>query len=219
MTRTPSIVVLASLLLLPIRPLLAQSSTESPYSRKNTFGFFGEYSNDSSHILIGQAENRKLAAFGFAYERRLHSFQSVEMHYIGELQPVFFESDPLVHQISYLSTLPGSSSYAFDFTQSAACKAETTRVTYPPSPGYPGGTVTYVDTCRRQWTFGQALSPLGLKSCSYPGGPFSRYSPFWPAIYSQPSRFPSLQPGTSTTASSSALGLSSFDPGSLPAGF
>ncbi len=43
----------------------AQTAPENPYySRVNTFGFLAAYSNDSSHMLLGVSENRKLLNFG-----------------------------------------------------------------------------------------------------------------------------------------------------------
>ncbi len=50
----------------------ATSPAASPYyARTNTFSVFGAYSGDSSHILLGDAENRMLLDFGVAYGRRL----------------------------------------------------------------------------------------------------------------------------------------------------
>ena len=39
---------------------LAQVKPETEYGRRNTFSVFADYSNDSSHIIIGQEENRKI---------------------------------------------------------------------------------------------------------------------------------------------------------------
>lgn len=46
----------------------AQKQSENPYyARVNTLGFFSAYSNDSSHILLGDVENRKLLFVGASY--------------------------------------------------------------------------------------------------------------------------------------------------------
>ncbi len=63
-----------------------------PYARRHTFIVFGEYSNDSSHIIRGAAPNRKLGAAGFAYERRLlrnrvFSLQHYSNHYTAPENP------------------------------------------------------------------------------------------------------------------------------------
>ncbi len=74
---------------------LAQSKVESPYyARVNTFGVFGAYSGDSSHISMGDAENRKLLDFGVSYSRKLFLNRNVNWQYSGELLPVALESDP-----------------------------------------------------------------------------------------------------------------------------
>jgi opacity protein-like surface antigen len=61
----------------------AQTKPEAPFfSRVNTFSVFGAYSNDSSHILIGQAERwamgEAISPFGlklnFAPRRKLQPF-------------------------------------------------------------------------------------------------------------------------------------------------
>jgi hypothetical protein len=48
-----------------------QSPVDQDFSRLNTFSGFFEYSNDSSHIILGTVPNRKIGAIGFQYQRRL----------------------------------------------------------------------------------------------------------------------------------------------------
>jgi hypothetical protein len=61
--------LLVVLCLSPFSP--AQSEPSRSYSRSNTFSIFTEYSNDSSHIILGASEDRKLAALGVSYSRRV----------------------------------------------------------------------------------------------------------------------------------------------------
>ena len=77
---------------------LAQAAPAvSPYyARTNTFSVFGAYSGDSSHIFMGDAENRKLLDFGVAYGRKFFLNLIVNWQYNGELLPVALESDPVV---------------------------------------------------------------------------------------------------------------------------
>src|ERR1700677_692115 len=73
----------------------AQSLPDTPYyARRNSFGFFGAYSPDSSHMLMGYAENRKLVDVGVSYNRRLLMGRAVNWQYSLELLPVALESDP-----------------------------------------------------------------------------------------------------------------------------
>ena len=68
-------------LLLCVPAALAQTKPHSLYySRLNTFGFFGEYSNTSSHILLGISRNRKLLDFGGFYTRRVLLDRFVDGH-------------------------------------------------------------------------------------------------------------------------------------------
>ncbi len=144
---------------------LAQAPDPNPYSRRNTFTTFAEYSNDSSHIILGATPNRKLAAAGLQYERRLIANPHLTWSYVGEFRPFLLSSDPFA---TYKITNSNSSSATPQppfFSSSAAfrCQAGTasesstnpaTGVTY---------TTTVVTTCSRQHTFAQGLSPVGFR--------------------------------------------------------
>ena len=137
------------------------------FSRKNTWTVFAEYSNTSSHILMGVSRQRKVADFGGAYARRLLHFRDSDFSYLAEVRPVLFESDP-VEITSYTITSPGSNGpVSFSGSSAAAmvglCVPSSGSITVPPSNVFPGDTETYNNTCGRQWTFGQAFSPLGFK--------------------------------------------------------
>src|ERR1700683_718255 len=81
---------------------LAQSWEATPFfARKNPLSVFGAYSNDSSHILLGYAENRKLLDFGAGYSRRLFVNRVVAWQYNGEILPVALESDLLGEQVDH----------------------------------------------------------------------------------------------------------------------
>lgn len=132
------------------------------YSRLNTFGFFGEYSNDSSHMVLGYAEDRKLLNFGGMYSRRLYLNRIVDWQYMAELRPVILESDPVYH-VKVVVTSPPSDAGTFssDETFAQAC--------HPFSENFKNvvGGVTFSETetvtCGRRWTFGEGFSPIGFK--------------------------------------------------------
>jgi opacity protein-like surface antigen len=139
----------------------AQTPDANPYfARKNTFSAFSAYSNDSSHILLGYTENRKLLDFGVAYSRRLLLGRVVNWQYNAELIPVALESDPVIDQTQ---TFTAPSIFA-GLTQTVPI--------VPVSACQPGkGTVnegnviaySFVNTCSRRWTFGEAMSPIGMQ--------------------------------------------------------
>jgi len=132
------------------------------FGSKQTFSLFAEYSNDSSHILLGSAEQRKLANFGGAYSLRLLTSRFVDFRYLAELRPVAIESDPVIHEtLVQTSPPPAITVGTFKAVPVGACVAGSGSYSYV----FQGVTytTTYTDTCSRQWTWGQGFSPAGIK--------------------------------------------------------
>ena len=68
------------------RWLHAQNAGEhATYARKNSFGISASYSPDSSHIILGIAEERKFWGFGVSYGRLLWSPRGVNWRYEAEV--------------------------------------------------------------------------------------------------------------------------------------
>jgi opacity protein-like surface antigen len=140
----------------------AQTTPEKPfYARVNTFGVFAAYSGDSSHFVLGYAQNRKLLNIGVVYSRRLHVGSIVNWQYNAELMPVALESDPVTHFVDNQQT-PTTEVFVSDFRQSAACVANSASYSNTLANGvtYSG---TLSTTCKRTWTVGEAFSPVGLQ--------------------------------------------------------
>jgi opacity protein-like surface antigen len=141
---------------------LAQKVQEIPsFTRLNTFGAFGAYSNDSSHMLLGIAENRKLLSLGISYNRRLWFNRLLNWQYSAELLPVALESDPLqVTTTTFTYTNPPLTFTTTNSTPTTAACHDSSA-----SGSIPGGgpTFSYVATCQRRWTIGEALSPVGFQ--------------------------------------------------------
>jgi hypothetical protein len=137
------------------------------YSRRNTFGLFGEYSNDSSHMFLGFSEQRKLLNFGGMYSRRLYLSRIVDWQYMAELRPVILESDPVYH-VKVVVTSPPSEAGTFtsDETFAQACHPFSKTFTEV----YQGVTYSQTETvtCGRRWTFGEGFSPVGFKWNFFP---------------------------------------------------
>ncbi|HEX8712193.1 MAG TPA: acyloxyacyl hydrolase [Terracidiphilus sp.] len=143
--------------------LHAQTGRESRYySRTNSFGFFIAYSNDSSHMLLGDAEQRKLLEFGASYSRRLLIGREVNWQYSAEFLPIAVESDPLT-RVVISQTSPSKETIVMD--------GKSPFVTcHPPAYAFSvvDGDTTYAGTetlsCRgRRWTMGEAMSPIGMQ--------------------------------------------------------
>ncbi len=134
----------------------------APYARKNSFGALIAYSNDSSHVLLGDAERRKLLNIGVSYSRRLLLTHFLDWQYDGELLPVALESDPLTRRVNVQSS-PTNSTIVDDLeSPMLTC----TPIVNPYTYEWNGVTYAGVDTftCHgRQWTIGEAISPVGFQ--------------------------------------------------------
>jgi opacity protein-like surface antigen len=157
-------VALATVFILILTAGIARAQTvpaSEYYGRVNTFGFLAAYSNDSSHILLGETQNRKLLNLGGMYSRRLLRNRIVNWQYTAEILPVALESDPVSH-------------YTMTFTSPVA-EGPFTETIIPVSPCRDGsGTGSYViggvtynytfsNTCTRRWTMGEGISPVGFQ--------------------------------------------------------
>ncbi|MFC5865494.1 acyloxyacyl hydrolase [Acidicapsa dinghuensis] len=135
------------------------------FSRKNTFGFSVAYSNDSSPMILGVAENRKLLNFGVSYARRLWQGSFVNWQYSAEATPIALESDPVIHEVITF-TSPNNGISTQNFEPVNACKPGSG--TYSQTTGGITYSYSYVDTCTRQWTVGEGLSPIGFQWNFFP---------------------------------------------------
>jgi len=141
----------------------AQTVPENPYySRVNTYGFLAAYSNDSSHMLLGVAENRRLLNFGASYSRRLFHNRIVSWQYNAEILPVALESDPVLHEVTTYVLPAPEPPVTSQYEPVVACHSSSGTYTYTVE----NGTVysfNYVDTCSRRWTVGEGISPVGFQ--------------------------------------------------------
>jgi hypothetical protein len=143
------------------------ASGDEEFSRSNGWTIFAEYSNTSSHLLMGASRQREFAALGGAYTRRIVRFRGSQLGYQAEVRPAIFESDPLQFEkvMETVSEPPPVGTQTFTSTNAMAtverCQASSGVLQIPPGGIAISG--TYNITCGRQWTFAQAFSPLGFK--------------------------------------------------------
>ena len=141
----------------------AQNAPKSSYyARVNSFGIFGAYSADSSHMLLGNAENRMLLNIGVSYGRKLFLNHIVNWQYNGELLPVALESDPLTRSV-IVQTSPTTGTYIYTGRPPmVTCSPQVNNFSYTFNGVTYSGTNT--ETCSgRQWTIGEAISPVGMQ--------------------------------------------------------
>jgi len=142
----------------------AQATADNTFfTRKNTLGFFGAYSGDSSHILLGDAENRKLLEIGFSYGRRLALNHIVNWQYNVELIPVVLESDPMTLFTDH-QTQPTEMTYSYESAPEVSCSPVTVQYSFVDQLTgitYSGSTTM---TCHgRRWVTGVGMSPAGFQ--------------------------------------------------------
>jgi len=142
----------------------AQQPSDSTYSRLNTFSSFGEYSNDSSHIILGISENRKIGAIGFQYQRRLVHRPLLDFSFTAEARPGMLESDP-VQTLTLIQTLPDQITSQQSPMPVIKCTAITSPysfyIMYPTGPVLQTGET--VITCDRRTVIEQGFSPVGFR--------------------------------------------------------
>jgi opacity protein-like surface antigen len=140
----------------------AQAGSDSPYyARKNTFGLLAAYSPDSSHILLGNAENRELLQIGGSYSRRLYLNHIVNWQYDGELLPVALESDPVAKSVNN-QTSPTTATFTNEDGPILSCAPYTAQYSFVYNGVTYAGTET-ISCYGRRWTIGDAMSPVGFQ--------------------------------------------------------
>jgi hypothetical protein len=159
----PAAVVVFAVLLIFIPRLSAQTGDSSTFGRKNTFSAFFDYSNDSSHIVLGSAEGRKFTELGFQYERRLIVTPNLVWKYIGEFRPLIAESDLTTTLTNDQTSPPPPQTFVGSPTTTIGCESSSGE--YSQIDPFTGvlfaGTLNF--TCGRRWTYVEGLSPLGTR--------------------------------------------------------
>ncbi len=136
-----------------------------PYSSPKAFTGFVEYSNDSSHILIGYATGRKITALGAGFERRTFLHNGMAGSLTAEIRPLMTVTDPTMK--GFKLEFPEQPAYSGVVTFTSPIPVDN------PVSGKPlnvilvtqnqafTGTATYIGGTRS--TFVTAISPLGYK--------------------------------------------------------
>jgi hypothetical protein len=148
----------------------AQTKPDGPdiYGAKNKFGVMAEYSNDSSHIILGQSENVKLGAVGLQYQRRLFATRYFVFSYAAEFRPVILESIPTQTQ-TVTEVFDGMPPETFTYPAALTARCLAGDVTYPPPPVPIFYVSEIITTCGRQTNYAQGLSPAGFRVNFRPG--------------------------------------------------
>jgi len=147
-----------------------RANPETVYGRRNTLSLFADYSNDSSHIIIGQEENRKIAGLGVGYSLRLAHKRYFDFSYEAELRPLTMLRDPVVSGTNTVVVfgsptvivgLPVGGPFSGP-TRNDDCVSGTSSF-----DGLTQNGVLYTEVttqqCGKRWTYLGGISPLGLR--------------------------------------------------------
>lgn len=140
-----------------------RSQEAGSFGGVQSFGVSSTYSANSSHILIGDAEERRAWTLGAEYARLLHRGPWLRFDYEGSIMPVYEETDPTL--VGTIFTLTG---------QTFVSPQQPVRVTYVDhgqvstllSGNGPG--IPIYALFGRQDTYGGAVSPLGARISALP---------------------------------------------------
>ncbi len=144
-------------------PAQAQTlpETQGYYARKNSFGILGAYSWDSSHMLLGAAEQRKILNIGVSYSRKLILNRFLNWQYNAELLPVALESDPL-SRLVVAQTSPTVTTETYNGPPLVSCTPIVNSYSYTQNGVLYSGTTSLFCHGRR-WTIGEGMSPIGMQ--------------------------------------------------------
>jgi opacity protein-like surface antigen len=147
------------------------------YSNRRAFSGFVEYSNDSSHMLLGYADGRKISAIGAGMERRSFLSTNLSGAWVAEVRPFMIVSDPTM--TGFKLEFPQQPAYSGVVSFASPVPVDKPVTSTPSSvilvtqnQIYPG-TATYMGGTRS--TYVSAFSPLGYKLSAFPS---KRIQPF-----------------------------------------
>jgi opacity protein-like surface antigen len=147
------------------------------YTNRRVFSGFVEYSNDSSHMLLGYAEGRQISALGLGMERRSFLGNHLSGAWVAEVRPFMIESDPTMKgidlQFPQQPTYSGIVSFTSPVPVDTPVSSTPQNVILVTQNQVYAGTATYVGGTRS--TYVTAFSPLGYKLTGFQG---RRIQPF-----------------------------------------
>jgi Lipid A 3-O-deacylase (PagL) len=88
--------IFAGLISLPGLTAPVRGQETGGFGGVRSFGLSTTYAADSSHILIGESQQRRIWTIGVDYSRRLHQSPHFRLDYEGSILPVYEERDPTV---------------------------------------------------------------------------------------------------------------------------
>lgn len=138
------------------------------YAPLNSAAAFVEYSNSSSHIILGDDRQRKFAGLVFAYQRGIMANRWMAWNYSAEIRPFEVESDP-TQTGSRIVFTTGGKTRVFDdrFPQQVPIanindelyRDHTFSGTLPDGTPFTESLHNYLG---RRWTYAPGVTPVGF---------------------------------------------------------
>jgi opacity protein-like surface antigen len=140
------------------------------YSNRKVLSGFVEYSNDSSHMLLGYASGRKISALGASFERRSFLRDNVTGSWLAEARPYMSVTDPTMKGIALRFPQQPAYSGTVNFTSPVPVNTPVSStpvnvILVTQNQAY-AGTATYIGGTRSTYVSG--FSPLGYKLSAFP---------------------------------------------------
>jgi hypothetical protein len=162
-----SFLVAGGLLLLgaAARAQSTHAAEQHYYAPLNSVAAFAEYSNSSSHIILGDDRQRKFAGLAFAYQRRISTSHSMSWAYSAEILPLLGESDPTIRGQHLLTNIAGPN-MTQDIVFVQQVPIQNLRLYRDVSAsGVVDGRPVFLQIkydLGRRWTYTPALTPVGF---------------------------------------------------------
>jgi opacity protein-like surface antigen len=149
---------------------VSRAQDVSVYSNRMVFSGFVEYSNDSSHMLLGYADGRKINALGASFEKRSFLKSNVTGSWLAEVRPYMTVTDPTMTgfmlKFPEQPTYSGMVTFASPVPVDKPVNATPLNVILVTQNQAYAGTATYVGGTRSTYVSG--FSPLGYKVSAFP---------------------------------------------------
>jgi hypothetical protein len=131
-----------------------------------SLGFSTSYSPTSIHILIGDAEQRRIWTLGIEYTHLLRLRRRFRLDYEGSVMPLYQETDPTVTGAEF--SLNGT---VISTPQTPVRVVHVTSAPLGTAAAGPNMTVPIYAVYGREDTYGAAFTPLGARISALPRWP------------------------------------------------
>jgi hypothetical protein len=129
----------------------------------HTFGFSSTFSADSSHILIGDAEQRRVWTLGAEYTTLLHQTRHFRFDYEGSIIPLYEETDPYIDGTTFQLNGQAVTTFGTPMRVTFAVRGPIGTV----ATGKGQSSPLYALTGRED-TYAAAFAPLGAHISAFP---------------------------------------------------